>query len=228
MNGSCKKAIFGAAVMLALAGAASVSALDLSAGVGAVLVNNFSGGFSQKESHTFPWVGVGVNAFFDAQYVEANVGLVFCGGHEQSISEGFTNDEYDKSYSFTGLNIGALGKYPVALSDNMTLFPTAGLEYALILAGEETAGAWDGNNGRSGASDHNTLWFKFGAGLDYAINDKLFLRPEILYGIGLPGKYQKDIVDEAKKSAELSGSDVNISPNINHGFTVKVGVGYRL
>ncbi|MDR2692870.1 MAG: hypothetical protein LBB74_01480 [Chitinispirillales bacterium] len=240
-----RKAIVGVAVGLALGAVSAVSAVDLSVGGGGVFAGDWGGGFmglsgkdddGKNRSQTVPWVGGGLNVFFDAQYAEVGVGLTFGGGNPQVTYDGKTEKEEDVNISFTSLNIGVLGKYPIALSDAMTLFPAVGIDYALMLSAtskyddgeEKSEQKLDGKDGVPKAGDFSALWIKFGVGADVALTGQLFLRPELLYGIRLANKYESDSVDEIKKSAEEYGEKVDISPALGHGLTVKVGLGFRL
>jgi serine acetyltransferase len=94
----------------------------------------------------------------------------------------------------------------------MTLFPLVGIDYALGLSAK-----FDGNdvfaNSDYSAVDMSQLWIRFGVGTDIALNEKMFLRPVVQYGIGFA------IGDDA-----VTGGD---DANIDHGLTVKVGLGFR-
>jgi hypothetical protein len=54
-------------------------------------------------------------------------------------------------------------------------------------------------------------------GGDFNLSDKLYVRGELLYGIRLKNKFEKDIEETAGLFETKMG----------HGPTVKIGVGYR-
>lgn len=54
-------------------------------------------------------------------------------------------------------------------------------------------------------------------GLDYPLNDAIFLRTTVLYSIGLTYLYENDIKND------LDSWDVNLS----HGLDIRIGVGFR-
>ena len=198
-------------------------------------------------SVTNPWAGSGVNAFFDVTYAEISAGLTFGGGNPTSTSYYYDEDgkvletEQDKNskgeISFTSLNFGVLLKYPRELSENLTVYTAAGVEYALVLSGStkynKQTRIWDGKeydrwwNGEEyvieyapKAGNFSALWIKFGTGCDYALTYKLFARPEVLYGIRLANKRERDYVKEL--------DDDRIHEALGHGLTVKIGIGLKL
>ena len=113
--------------------------------------------------------------------------------------------------------ISLLGKYPLDLGA-VTFFPLLGIDYQLVLSakmdGEEIKNEDDENM----AGDLSKLWIKFGAGVDYPLTDALYLRGEILYGIGLASKFENDMVD---------GFGGDTKANLDHGPTIKIGLGYK-
>jgi hypothetical protein len=228
------KLLAGVAAVLAFGVLSAVSAqVDLSAGGGIFYAGDGGGGvYGSKlegggttEYQTVPWGGFGIGAFFDATYAEASVSLVFGGGKTHYSHE--DNDERVWAYSkkdgasFTSLNIGALGKYPIPLGP-VTAFPAVGFDYAVVIGAEGKQGGqtvkFDGKNGAPKAGDLSAFWLKFGGGADYNLNDKLYVRPELLYGIRFANKF------EADGTKNISGAD----PALGHGWTVKAGVGYKL
>jgi hypothetical protein len=182
-----------------------------------------SGG--QKFEITFSNVGFGGFAFLDAKYVEA--ALSFSGGSStsetKSPSESGSRTDEDKG-SYTAFDISALGKYPVAFG-KFTVFPLLGIDYQIVLSQKDEDGDdFEGVDGDGDASDLSALWFKAGAGGDFDINEKLYLRGEILYGIRLHNKFETDTKDLLK---DMGLKDDDIKIHLGHGPTVKLAVGYR-
>ena len=238
------KVIAGAVAGLALGAFSAVSALDLSVGGGGFFASDFGGGLeyslsmppvgSVEVTSKMPYYGGGAYLFFDVTYAEVSVGY-FLGGGEwaaemKATVMGETETESSKAdASFSALNLGLLLKYPVPLSDNMILFPAVGIDYLLVLAGENKAEGetqkWDGKDSVPKAGDFSAPIFKFGVGLDVAVSGQLYVRPELLYGIRMANKAENDAVKEIKD--ELGGLG-STKTRLGHGLTVKVGLGYKL
>jgi len=205
-----RKAATAVVAGLALGVFSTVSALDMSAGISGSFATDFGGGMGDKSSN--PWIGGGFNAFFDITYAEIGVGMAFA-----AMDSKYDGDKLnDESTSLMYLNFSALGKYPIALASNMTLAPMVGIDYALCLSAK-----YDGNdifehNDDYDAIDMSQFWIKLGAGMDIALNEKIYIRPALLYGIGFPSKINSDAADAA-----------NVDANISHGLTIKAGIGYR-
>jgi hypothetical protein len=229
-----KKAFAGVVAWLAFGAVSAVSAacdgvfptcseLDRSIGGGVFFASDFGGGFfgvfreenGEVVSETVPWFGGGVHAFSDAKYAEFSLDLALGVTPKYSIS---FNGEYvdDFSISFIGLGVSLLLKYPFELTGDVSLFPAFGIDYAFILYSE--AKLSDVYRKFEKPNSFSALWFKFGGGLDVALAGPVFLRPELLYGIRLANKFEKDLA----KNNDL------VSPALGHGLTIKVGLGYKI
>ena len=213
----------------------------LSAGVGGFVSSDFGGGMEASatvpvlgafESTTkVPYFGGGGFVFFDAAYAELTLGVFHGGGKMKSTTTlggqsvpTMPNTEVDISGTY--LNIGLLGKYPFALSNKLSLFPLLGLEYDVCLSVKKEGAGSDQTDGSAG--DYNMLWFKLGAGVDFDLTEKIYLRFEALYGIRLEAEFEKDMVSAAKAQAasmNIAGADVNA--RLGHGLTAKLAVGYQ-
>ncbi|MDR3324720.1 MAG: hypothetical protein LBS82_01840 [Spirochaetaceae bacterium] len=185
-----------------------------SAGVGAYLTGDFGGGYEYTSGSTtrttkMPYFGGGF-LFLDATYAELSFG--FFGGGGTTTSERTGRDATTTDFSVTGLDIGLLGKYPIALG-SLTVFPIFGINYRVIV-GAKTAGYEVDKPG-----DFSAFWFKFGGGLDYAITNNVYLRGDLLYGIRLANKVENDAID---------GRGDDAKTRLGHGIDVKVAVGYKL
>jgi len=260
-------------LVLGLGAVSAGSALDMSFGGGGFFGSGFGGGIEGTLGGSMrlgsisgdmtldpPYLGGGVYGFFDAEYAQVSVGYFIAGGAWKFdgkysvsvlgmvINEGSYSEEMDASFQV--VNIGLLGKYPIALSGKFKLFPIAGVEYQLCLSGEykfkeadgkEVVTKWDGkpadpsdpdSDKNPNAGDFNALWIKFGAGLDVGLTDKLFLRPELLYGIRFASKIENDAVDDAnalfEERAGGTGAKADIKTRLGHGFMIKVGIGRKL
>jgi len=214
-----------AAAVLSFGTASAVSAqqISMSAGGNIFYVGDYGGGIYGAQSSDgddkihIPWNGFGFGGFFDYTYAEASLAFVFGGGHPVEVYNGRTTTDKDVDVSFTSLNIGVLGKYPlflVFLPDNIQVFPAVGFDWAIVLSGEVKEGRFKEEVDNPG--DASALWLKFGGGLDYSINDRLFVRPELLYGIRFANKLSSDLAD-----------DMDGKTMLGHGLTIKIGAGYR-
>jgi len=222
-----KKTAAGIIIGLAMGVFSMISAIEISSGVGGFFSNSFDGGNKSDilyESIKDSWMGGGFNIFLDAAYAELNLGITFGNNvWETLIRNSYDWDDDDCYYSkwdtnfstFKALNISLLVKYPFSLRENISLFPMAGIEYHWHLS-EKQRGInieyWD---------DPSRLWFKFGAGTDYNITDKIYIRHALLYGIGLSSKAER----YARESFSWFYDDIRFK--LHHGFTFKAGIGYK-
>jgi hypothetical protein len=209
--------------------------LQLSAGGGAYFTSDFGGGIEFSEtiegfpvsmSLTTPYAGGGIYGFFDATYVEISAGFFFASG-DTGLSMKLAGykllDEAVKTDYF-GLDLGLMGKYPIGITDRISLFPMAGINYRVMLSAKfdlEEAGDFD-------AADFSALWFQFGAGSDIALGDALFLRINALYGIRLENKAETDGVNDLKDMMQIMlGINSNPTAILGHGLTIKAAVGVK-
>ncbi|GHV13726.1 hypothetical protein FACS189491_09070 [Spirochaetia bacterium] len=189
--------------------------------------------------------------FFDATYVEFSLSASGGSGVLDDVSTATTtvngavmnkkrvHNTYHKSAT-TSLGIGFLGKYPFHFQQ-FTFFPMAGLEYQMFFSG-----SYENKYSRDAiatkASDFNTLWFRGGAGADYAISEKLFIRFEGLYGCKLAAtKYDNNNKEFIKNAGgiplfEIPGVGGLLPQTEEEGkvksgwvntFTAKLAVGYK-
>jgi len=203
--------------------------LGLSAGASYGIVGDYGGGlfgiqglygrYQYEYKETKPWSGYVIGVFFDLVYAEVNLGITIGGGNPVSTMDGESETNEDVEFLFTSLNIGVLGKCPIPLSYATTLFPIVGIDYVLCLNGVYNDEKFDGKDGAPNASDFSALWIKFGFGLDFNITNNVFFRPELLYGIRLANKYERNMV----KNVLLGDAETVLG----HGLTAKVGVGFK-
>jgi len=238
------KVVAGAVAGLAIGAFSLVSALDMSWGSGLSFVSNFGGGFKTPEiqsngftikelENTTPWMGGTLGGFFDLTYAEISLG--FTGGtgtlsQEVPLQNQMGQIVYVKQkqdYNFVAIDIGLLGKYPVALSDAVTLAPLVGIDYQLWLGGGIAVANIDGSVNEE-PGDNSRLWIKFGAGLDYNLNERLFLRIPVLYGIGLANKVENDVNDTLKQLRDLGLDIGDAKILLSHGLTIGFNVGFKL
>jgi opacity protein-like surface antigen len=146
--------------------------------------------------------------FFDATYVEANFTFLYGLPYSTitTTTTGAVNNFYADNLdgSSIALEIGLLGKYPFLLG-RFTLFPLLGINYQLVVYTkiEDTVA--------SNPQEASTFGFQGGAGTDFALTEKLFLRGELLYSIRIPNKVKTDAYEDV---------------SFEQGFRFKLGIGY--
>jgi len=203
--------------------------------------------------HNSTLTGFGIYGFFDATYVEANLGVLF--GKQTNDGyppgSGVDYDNYKKGFDVTALKIGLFGKYPFEISGAFSVFPMIGLDVMLPLGGTMWGKNLDDKDlkdtvtgmGKAINKNYNNpktdyfdkvftqVWVKFGVGLDINATDKIFVRPEFLYGIRFgPNDIERDQSGTYNTKAEpaIDGSNRRaVSSYLGHGLDIRVAVGYR-
>ncbi|MDR2392992.1 MAG: hypothetical protein LBD93_02385 [Treponema sp.] len=187
-----------------------VFALDKAAGGGLLVGGTFQGGsvtYSYYEDSyygstttTYDWTfnrtSFGGFGFFSiSQYLELNVAFMYKAGEAEVTVNGLTysGDQAAGPQPTSALGLGAYGKYPIPISDTFVFFPTAGVDFEFNF------------------EDYwwNDLWVRGGVGLDFFLNDTMFLRGHFIYGAAIP-----------------VGDTQDLSPEIGHGLLAKVGLGF--
>ena len=217
------KRIILALLVLTLA-AGGAFAQELSAGVGGNFAISFdqvtmSGGGTTMEA-LVTTSGGGIYAFFDATYVEVDVGMLF--GNQKAKATGGGSTVESDGPDVSVLTLGLYGKYPIDLG-GFILFPLLGIQYDLGLSAKQTIGGTTYEAKDEDLPDAlNRLWIKLGVGADINLSDAMYLRPSILYGINFGTKNDNDTVDNYKK---VPGLDVT---SFWHGLDIRVALGFKL
>jgi opacity protein-like surface antigen len=147
-------------------------------------------------------VGGGFGAFFDAKYVELDLGLDFAK---------FDEHTGDSKFDLTYFSISLLGKYPIALDQKVTLFPLLGFDWNIFIEGKGDDETLKRSDLPSDYKDYfDAFLIDLGVGADFALTPQLYLRTSALWGFKLKSKWEKEL-DKAFTS----------------GPTFKVGVGYK-
>jgi len=224
------------ALLVAAMTAGGAFALDMSAGLG----GNFSANFSTfawnsdgkdempseyRDAFDYNLIGGGFFAFFDAQYAMVSMGLNFWNERPVNKDEKKDWDEYKIKVTYTSLNIGVLGKYPIDLG-GFTLFPMIGFDAQIILSGTESEDGEKEKIEKLGKDDdsvtvyYSNLWFKFGVGADIPLGEQMYLRPMFLYGFGTLNKGHKD-------SQDWINDEKKLGSYVNHGLDIVVALGFK-
>jgi opacity protein-like surface antigen len=177
--------------------------------------------------------------FVDATYCELAVSLR--GGHssyeERMATVGGTTGGPGTGTEMA-LGFSLLGKYPLRINEKMTWFPLLGAEYQVALLEwrkprgdavyDRTGGKLPEDQDKDGdpypLSAWNSLTIDLGAGLDYALNEGLFLRGELLFSFRLQTAYETGALELAKY--QFSTSDVALK-GLTGGPTLRISLGYR-
>lgn len=210
--------------------------IKYSAGGGVFGTANFGGGItSGAEDLAMPQYGGGAYLFFDATLATISVGYSMTGGKWKNLdSHSNSNPDHLPEMSQSSVHIGAFAKYPIILDSirNIVMFPLLGVDYKYTTSatlknadgqeikfdgGTENWGGNAGNYTRPEANTLNALWFKGGAGVDFDIGGKIYMRVELMYGVRLGNEFEDGYVEDDKDG----------STRLGHGGDVRVGVGYR-
>ena len=205
----------------------------ISAGVGGFFGSDFGGGAEAsktvsgteiKMNTKMPYFGGGGFVFLDATYAELSLGFFGGSGKVKQTIEGIPgmSSSSEADVSIMNFNIGLLGKYPIGISEKLTVFPLLGIEYDVCLS------AKTGGSKVDKPGDFSALWFKLGGGVDYDLTEKIYLRFEALYGLRLKNKFEKDT--ETAYSALFQSSrisDPETKTLLGHGLTAKIAAGFR-
>jgi len=183
----------------------------LSAGGGLAISPSFSTGKYDGKELDDASVGfdAGLNLFFDAKYVEVNLGLLF--GNTKSAK-----DAGGKGIDTTTLTLGLVGKYPFEFGTKFALFPFLGIDYSINL-GAKSDGEEIKDEGDFKKADYfNALSILLGIGFDFGLTDSIYLRLEAGYGIVLNTKVQADLVSKDSKYVFSNGK-----------IPAKLAIGFR-
>jgi hypothetical protein len=218
------KRIFLALLVLTLAAGGAFA--QLSAGIGgnfAVSWDSYTVTYPNLTgTSTSTTPGGGFYAFFDATYVEVDVGLLFGGNTTThvTVSEGTAPDDSVWEANSSYLTLALYGKYPIDLG-GFILSPMLGIQYDIGLSVKDN----DGNEWELEASDKadflNKFWVKLGVGADINLSDALYLRPSVLYGINFGTKMANDSRDEFNKQDGVTQTD------FNSGLDIRVALGFK-
>jgi len=193
---------------------------------------------STQSMDRFDYAGV---LFFDAVYAEFSVMIQ---GGKNSYKENmiYTTDSISDTKgtgSETSLGFSLLGKYPFTINKTFTWFPMFGVEYQIALTQrrhpygdyvyDRTKGSLpedrDKDDKPYSISAWNSFWIDIGAGLDYNITSKLFLRSELLFGFRLPTSYELSAL-EVVKNPPMNAKNPSLA-GLTGSPTLKLGVGYH-
>ena len=212
--------------LIALFATGAFAQISFSAGGGALFDWSFRNGYKFEDSWgifddldgfgLYDYQGLQIMSFggfgfFDAKYAEADIHLAY--GNVRSKWKYDGDSGTFKAGHALQLGISALGKFPISLKGPITIFPLLGVDYNMVLA------AWDPDGNKDEEKTikwYSQFGFLAGAGLDFNLTNRLFLRGEALLHLRLPMKAWKD-------SEIIPG----VTATLGMGPRIKAGVGFR-
>ena len=192
---------------------------------------------SSQSMDRFDYAGL---LFFDATYGEVSV--MIQGGRnsysENMIYEVASLADGKGTGAETSLGFSLLGKYPFRINERISWFPMLGVEYQIALMQRrqpEGDLVYDRSKGHLAEdrdkddnayplSAWNSWWIDVGAGLDYFITEKLFLRGELLFGFRLPTSYEMSAL-EVVKNPPMNADNPRLA-GLTGGPSLKIAAGY--
>jgi len=173
-------------------------------------------------------INYGIFASFDAKYAEGGLSFLMGGtyGNEGTMGQSSPMMPFcDTGENVLGISL--IGKYPFEFS-NFVVFPLVGMGFEVYLYRKPLY-----NNGRSGmyetltgeelpASNFNNFRLRIGAGADYVLTGKFFVRGELFYDF----KFIPSAADN--KQMDSIGGVKEFIPGFSSGPVIKIGLGYKI
>jgi hypothetical protein len=202
-----------------------------------------------RSTQTMDRFNYGGFLFFDAAYGELAVSLR--GGrnsYEETMEHKLAgvpwasaSDGAPTKGTGTEMTIGVslLGKYPFRVNEKITWFPLLGIEYQVALfewrrpegdvVHDRTKGELQADQDKDGdpypLSAWNSLTVDIGAGFDYQLTGRLFLRNELLFSFRLQTDYETGALEMLEHRFHASDPQL---VGLTGGPTLRTSVGYRL
>jgi hypothetical protein len=174
----------------------------------------------------------GLLIFFDMRFAE--IGMGFSGlsttvNHSESFRKATGIDPEEMTLSGNTLFLSLYGKYPFQLSSSLSLYPLVGIEAEIVMSmrygSDSLYGARiKGDSYQGNADDWTAVWFRFGIGSDFHLNEGVFLRSELTFGIKANTPREKAIISAITKQGDYT----NISSyGIGGKLTISVGYTFK-
>ena len=238
------KRILLVSVLAALVAGGAFAQVKLSAGAGYIHSAGNLGATNQNYlggsdiNNTYKTTGNGGFLFLDATYAELSLGLMgglFGYAYEIIVTNPTTQDirsiDYDRS--ILSMDIGLLGRYPVPVG-KMTISPLLGIGYNLVLGAKNLSRSkpeidWDKKGEYAdGPGDYSSFRIRFGAGADFDVTDRIFVRAQGLAHYSFAPAYVSNYADRYNEAKGLSAGDDGYASKAKGGgfggeFTFAVG-----
>jgi len=212
-----------------------------SRGFGGLFVDNYGAGLKWKESGeilSMPYAGWGAHLFLESEYKslpslanEVCFSYFSGGGKWESYA---ASNQRDLPYmELSGIVFGTYWKWSFDVW-KLKLFPIVGLEEEFTWHGSLIDAFADSYGKSSGAYMAFKVWYKFGAGVDYCLSKKIFLRLETLYGRSwnirfFDDKFEKTfLLNMAGYNVNSNNSNIpDVTVGLRDGLTVRLGIGFK-
>ncbi|GMO56292.1 MAG: hypothetical protein Ta2A_01390 [Treponemataceae bacterium] len=171
---------------------------------------------------------IGGFIFGDFTFAELTAAYVYQTGKVYDQKAFGTDVPGTKDYITHNVVIDLLGKYPFALNDRFVIFPALGAGVKLAIGGNDNSD-----------KEHDVLWglsIKGGVGLDYNINEALYVRCEALFAFQLASDKKATLKEfEGMNNPAVKGAvtrDFTKFEAQNKGYymgpQLKLAVGYKI
>jgi hypothetical protein len=162
---------------------------------------------------------------------------------EHKVAGGSWSILPDDSGTGTGtemvMGFSLLGKYPFRVTEKITWFPLLGIEYQVALIEwrrpdgdavyDRTEGELSADRDKDGnaypLSSWNSISIDLGAGFDYQLKGRLFLRNELIFSFRLQTSYETGALEMTEH--RFHASDTKLV-GLTGGPTLRTSLGYRL
>ena len=162
-------------------------------------------------STSFSNFGAGAFGFVDATFVELALGFMRGRVNLNAFDMDMGLGQMNFSESFTAFTVSLLGKYPFEAGNAVSIFPALGIEYKAFISTGDGFGAPPSNK--------NTFRIKFGAGGDFNVNERVFVRAVVLGSYRRPPVFLRDVGNQFGQVVRTSGGI---------GVSARLGLGFRL
>ena len=231
-----KKLLLVSALAALVAGGAFAE-VKLSAGAGYLNTGTYAGAMTEKGSahtttYTYAGQSQGGSFFFDATYAELSLGLMYGWGGFNSRTT-WKDKRPDSvagavSKNLLSLDIGLLGKYPLPLG-NITVSPLLGVGYNLALHAKPKGGEkikWGKENTPDGVGDYGVFRIQLGAGADFDVTDRIFVRNQGLVHFNFAPQAVGQVAERRNKDPKDNGKWSKTQAG-GYGAMFVFSVGYR-
>ncbi|GHT50035.1 hypothetical protein FACS1894102_5280 [Spirochaetia bacterium] len=189
------------------------------------------GEYHQKRTQA----NIGGLLFFDATYVEADILVLGTSTTFTHNPRLFSSTGIYADWELGGVNIGLglLGKFPIVINDEWTIFPLLGFQYDISVSQNfskdypyESDGSeyWAKEGANYGNSfDWSSFSLKAGLGADYSFAESYYVRAELLYDFRFNSAIDNGYINRITQTETVE--DIS---NLTMGFSVKILAGIRL
>jgi hypothetical protein len=184
-------------VLLLAIVASGAFALDRNWGFGMGIYSSTTHGTIANQDWEIARLGTPMFLFFGLnRFMELNLGMTFKYPYYFEVN-GREVDAWDLGSTFA-LQAGLYGKWPIPLGRRFVFFPTVGADFEFSFLDEYEGMEW-----------WHDLWLRAGAGMDFFLGQRFFLRSHLLFGVGIP-----------------FGGEEGIGLSYSTGFKMKFGLGW--